>query len=87
MGYEDKARLNMFAGASSLSSDQFFGREERGGNSGSGGASSSARDLIAGANLYDMKEGVKEGVTRVAGRLSNLASDFMSQVQEKYGGY
>ena len=87
MGFEDKARLNQFAGASSLSSDQFFGREERGGHAGAGGASSSARDMIANANLYDMKEGVKEGVTRVAGRLSNLASDFMNQVQEKYGGY
>lgn len=86
LGYEDKARLNQFAGASSLSSDQFFGREERTAG-GSGSGSSSARDLIAGANLYDMKEGVREGVTRVAGRLSNMASDFMSQVQEKYGGY
>ena len=91
MDYEDKARLNRFAGASSLSSDQFFGREEKGSRGGGGGSSSfsssAAGNLISGANLYDMKEGVKEGVTRVAGRLSNLASDLMSSVQEKYGGY
>lgn len=88
--YEDKERLNRFAGASSLSSDQFFGREDKGGrgsSSSSSFSSSAAGNLISGANLYDMKEGVREGVTRVAGRLSNLASDLMSSVQEKYGGY
>lgn len=88
LDYEDKARLNRFAGASSLSSDQFFGREDsRPGGRGGGNYSAAASNLMAGANLYDMKEGVKEGVTRVAGRLSNLASDLMSSVQEKYGGY
>ena len=82
--FEDKARLSRFAGANSLSSDQLFGREEK---AGSRLSSSAASNLISGANLYDMKEGVKEGVTRVGGRLSNLASDLMSSVQEKYGGY
>lgn len=35
--------------------------------------------------MYDIREGVKDGVTKVAGKLSNMASDVMSSLQEKYG--
>lgn len=77
--YEEKTRLNQFQGASSLSSDEYFGRNTN--------KQPNAYSNISGANLYDIKEGVKDSVTKVAGRLSNLASDVMSSIQEKYGGY
>ena len=34
-------------------------------------------------DLDDVKESVRQGVTKVAGRLSNLASGAMSQLQVK----
>lgn len=79
-GFEEKARLNQFQNVSSLSSDEYFGRNT---NKPAQGYSSS----LSGANLYDIKEGVKDSVTKVGQRLSNIASDVMSSIQEKYGGY
>lgn len=38
-----------------------------------------------GPDLDDVKESVRQGVTRVAGRLSTLANDMMSSIQDKYG--
>lgn len=40
-----------------------------------------------GPDLDDVKESVKQGVTKVAGRLSNMATNVMSSLQDKYGGY
>jgi len=74
--FEERSRMNRFQGASSLSSDEYFGRTP---------ANNSSGYSMGGTNLYDIKEGVKEGVTKVAGRLSNLASDVMSSIQDKYG--
>ena len=76
--FEERTRLNRFQGASSLSSDEYFGRNVN-------NTSSSAGYSMGGTNLYDIKEGVREGVTKVAGRLSNLASDVMTSIQDKYG--
>lgn len=36
-------------------------------------------------DLDDVKESVRQGVHKVAGRLSSLANDVMSSLQEKYG--
>ena len=77
--FEERSRLNKFQGASSLSSDEYFGRNTTTASSSSGYSS------LGGTNLYDIKEGVRDGVTKVAGRLSNLASDVMSSIQDKYG--
>lgn len=77
--FEERSRLNKFQGASSLSSDEYFGRSNTSNTSSSSGYS------MGGTNLYDIKEGVREGVTKVAGRLSNLASDVMTSIQDKYG--
>lgn len=75
--FEERARLHKFQGASSLSSDEYFGRN-------TGPQSSASAMAGGGANLYDIKESVrdavKDGVTKVAGRLS----DVMSSLQEKY---
>jgi ADP-ribosylation factor GTPase-activating protein 2/3 len=42
-------------------------------------------DLFQNVDLDDMKESVRQGVTKVAGKLSNLANGMMSSLQEKYG--
>lgn len=39
-----------------------------------------------GPDLEDVRESVRQGVTKVAGRLSSLASGVMSSLQDKYGG-
>lgn len=39
-----------------------------------------------GPDLDDVKESVRQGVTKVAGRLSSIASGVMTSLQDKYGG-
>lgn len=36
-------------------------------------------------DLEDVKESVRQGVTKVAGRISSLANGVMSSIQERYG--
>ena len=71
-----RANLNKFEGSSSISSDELFG-------SGPNRSSSSSSSFNR-ADLSDIKEGVRQGVTKVAGRLSNFASGVMSSVQVRY---
>lgn len=40
----------------------------------------------SGPDLEDVRESVRQGVTKVAGRLSSLASGVMTSFQDKYGG-
>lgn len=40
----------------------------------------------SGPDLEDVRESVRQGVTKVAGRLSSLASGVMTSLQDKYGG-
>lgn len=40
----------------------------------------------SGPDMDDVKESVRQGVTKVAGRLSSMANDMMSSFQDKYGG-
>lgn len=49
-----------------------------------GGGYSTAVNFNA-PDLDDVKESVRQGVHKVAGRLSNLANDVMSSLQDKYG--
>ncbi|GIY07086.1 ADP-ribosylation factor GTPase-activating protein 2 [Caerostris darwini] len=75
--FERKANLTKFEGSSSISSDDFFGND------------SSRRTASASSyntpNLYEIKEGVRDGVTRVAGRISSIANGVMSSLQDRYG--
>ncbi len=66
--------LNRFEGSNSISSDDYF-------NKPSNQRSKSSISNFNGPNLYDIKEGVKDGVTQVAGKLSNLATNVMSSIQ------
>lgn len=36
-------------------------------------------------DLDDVKESVRQGVHKVAGRLSSIANDVMTSIQDKYG--
>ncbi|XP_022219661.2 ADP-ribosylation factor GTPase-activating protein 2 isoform X2 [Drosophila obscura] len=81
------ASLNRFQGSRAISSSDYFGDGSpagRGGSSGGGGYSSAnfnAPDL----DVESVKESVRQGVHKVAGRISNLANDVMSSLQDKYG--
>lgn len=78
--YENKSNLSRFQGSDAISSDAYFNREIPKSRSG-------YSEAISSANLYDIKEGVKDGVSKVAGRLSSLATDVFSSLQDKYGNF
>jgi len=76
------ANLNRFQGSTSISSDMYFNRE-----TGTGGMSKSQSYTanLQAPDMEDVKESVRQGVTKVAGRLSGMASGVMNQIQDKYG--
>jgi len=69
------ANLSRFQGSSSISSADYFGRQE---------TTPAGRGLQT-PDMDDVKESVRMGVTKVAGRLSGLASGALSSIQDKYG--
>ncbi|XP_068622969.1 ADP-ribosylation factor GTPase-activating protein 3 [Battus philenor] len=74
--WERDSNLSRFQGSSSISSAEYFGddRPQR-----QPGFTVSAPDLD------EVRESVRAGVTRVAGRLSSLANGVVSSIQERYG--
>merc|ERR1712202_10590 len=78
---DSDANLNRFQGSNSISSDMYFNRE---GSQGMNKSQSYSSNLQA-PDMGDVKESVRQGVTKVAGRLSGMASGVMSQIQDKYG--
>ncbi|PNF15407.1 ADP-ribosylation factor GTPase-activating protein 2 [Cryptotermes secundus] len=74
--WERKANLSRFEGSSSISSAEYFGT----GSQNSGGSSN-----LTTTDLEDVKESVRQGVTKVAGKLSSIANDVMSSIQDRYG--
>jgi len=80
---ERDANLSRFQGSNSISSDMYFNRE-----TGAGGGmrqSQSYGSNFQAPDMDDVKESVRQGVTKVAGRLSGMASGVMSSIQDKYG--
>lgn len=71
------ANLNRFQGQASISSAEYFGRQET--------APGSRLSNMTTPDMEDVKESVRQGVTKVAGRLSGMASGVMSQLQDRYG--
>ena len=63
--------MSRFQGSASISSAEYFGRQEVG---------PSGR-AVATPDLDDVKESVRQGVTKVAGRLSSMASGAMTSLQ------
>ncbi|KFB35585.1 AGAP005609-PB-like protein [Anopheles sinensis] len=84
--YDRSANLSKFQGSTSISSADYFGNGSSMGSGGrSGGGSRGPALQYNGPDLDDVRESVRQGVTKVAGRLSNLASDVMNSIQDKYG--
>lgn len=67
----EKSNLSRFEGSNSISSAELFGREEMTG----------VNSTYQPPDLDDVKESVKQGVTKVAGKLSSLANGMMSSFQ------
>nr|CAX75117.1 GTPase-activating protein ZNF289 [Schistosoma japonicum] len=64
--------FSRFQGSSSISSDDYFGRPK-------------VRQSQVSYELQNIKDGVKQSVTKVAGRLSNLANDVVHTLQDRFG--
>jgi len=83
-GDSKDANLSRFQGSTAISSDMYFNRD-----TGSGGMSRSSSSYsynsIQAPDMEDVRESVKQGVNKVAGRLSNMASGVMNQIQDRYG--
>lgn len=71
--WERKANLARFEGSLSISSADYFGT----GNS----HNSSSGSHLTTPDLEDVKESVRQGVTKVAGKLSSIANGVMSTIQ------
>lgn len=65
----DSMDSNRFAGSQSISSDDYFNR-----------TSSSGRGQ-SNVDLQDLKDGVRQGVTKVAGKLSSIANGVVNSLQ------
>lgn len=72
----EKVNLCQFEGSSSISSAELFGRQ-----------TNEHPSSIQTPDFDDVKESVRQGVTRVAGKLSSFANGVMSSIQDKYGGF
>ncbi|XP_063403769.1 ADP-ribosylation factor GTPase-activating protein 2-like isoform X1 [Mytilus trossulus] len=72
--FETKQNLQKFQGSNSISSDDYFGDN-----------SSKNRSYNSGPDLQEIKDGVRQGVTKVAGKISSIASGVMTSLQDKYG--
>ncbi|XP_014245018.1 ADP-ribosylation factor GTPase-activating protein 2 [Cimex lectularius] len=77
--WERNSNLSRFEGSTSISSADYFGRNE------CNNRSSGLASQIQTPDLDDVRESVRQGVTKVAGKLSSLANGVMSSIQEKYG--
>uniref|UniRef100_A0A182RRW3 Arf-GAP domain-containing protein n=1 Tax=Anopheles funestus TaxID=62324 RepID=A0A182RRW3_ANOFN len=88
-GYDRSSNLSKFQGSTSISSADYFGHGSSsmgsGGGAGRSGGSRGPALQYNGPDLEDVRESVRQGVTKVAGRISSLASDVMNSIQDKYG--
>ncbi|XP_011164302.1 ADP-ribosylation factor GTPase-activating protein 2 isoform X2 [Solenopsis invicta] len=84
--WERKNNLRRFEGSSSISSADYFGTEN---SLPTSPTSSLSMRLTAGragvVDLDDVRESVRQGVNKVAGRLSSLANAAVSSIQDRYG--
>jgi len=82
---ERDANLTRFQGSNSISSDMYFNRDNGAGAGGSNVRQSQSYQNFQTPDMDDVKESVRQGVTKVAGRLSGMASGVMNSIQDKYG--
>jgi len=81
--HERRSNLARFEGSSAISSADYFGETTHRTSSSSTGYGAG----LTTPDMEDVKESVRSGVTKVAGRLSSMASTVMNSVQDRYGGY
>lgn len=74
--WERKSNLSRFEGSSSISSADYFNRTE---------VAPGAGYTMQAPDMDDVKESVRQGVTKVAGKLSSLANGVMSSIQVSSG--
>jgi len=76
--YQDEARLRNVEGRSGISSDDFYGRTS---NNQSQSSISNMRNHVP--DMYDVKEGVRQGVRSVAGKLSHYVGKLQEAIEER----
>lgn len=76
--FEAQQNINRFQGARGISSADYFGEPQTNRAGGGGGG-----PMMQTPDLEDVKESVRQGVTKVAGRLGTLANGVMSSLQER----
>ncbi|KAF8564924.1 ADP-ribosylation factor GTPase-activating protein 3 [Paragonimus westermani] len=69
----EELNLSRFQGSTSISSDEYFGR-----------AKPQPPSHLSN-ELQQIKDGVRQGVTKVASRLSTLATGVVSTIQDRWG--
>ncbi|XP_011501996.1 PREDICTED: ADP-ribosylation factor GTPase-activating protein 2 [Ceratosolen solmsi marchali] len=82
--WEQKNNLRRFEGSSSISSADYFGT----GQSNATSPTSSLSMNIGGrggVDFDDVRESVRQGVNKVAGRISSLANAAVNSIQDRYG--
>ncbi|XP_063971176.1 ADP-ribosylation factor GTPase-activating protein 2-like isoform X1 [Lytechinus pictus] len=90
--------LKRFANAKSISSDQFFDQEKNADHENQSGRFSNSQSISSddffgrpatrgpsGADLGAIKDGMKDGVNQVAGKLSRMANGLVNSIQDHYG--
>ncbi|CAD7005392.1 unnamed protein product [Ceratitis capitata] len=74
-----KPNLKRFQNSDSISSSELFGQAN------GRRSRDPAAVVFQPPDLDDVKESVRQGVHKVAGRLSSIANDVMTSIQDKYG--
>ncbi|XP_057341961.1 ADP-ribosylation factor GTPase-activating protein 2 isoform X2 [Microplitis mediator] len=86
--WERKTTLRRFEGSSSISSSDFFGNNQSsptGSSYSSGSLSMSSIAARTGSvDLEDVRESVRQGVNKVAGKISSLANAAVNSLQDRY---
>merc|ERR1712192_125643 len=79
------ANLSRFQGSASISSDMYFNRDTPNAGGGGGMPKSASSYSMQAPDMEDVKESVRQGVSKLGGRLSGMASGVMGSIQDKYG--
>ncbi|XP_051169251.1 ADP-ribosylation factor GTPase-activating protein 2 isoform X2 [Leptopilina boulardi] len=83
--WERKNNLRRFEGSSSISSADYFGTGQSNPTSPTSSSSSLSMNFEGRVDLEDVRESVRQGVNKVAGKLSSLANAAVSSIQDRYG--
>ncbi|XP_068987312.1 ADP-ribosylation factor GTPase-activating protein 2 isoform X1 [Bombus flavifrons] len=83
--WERKNNLRRFEGSSSISSADYFGTGSSTVTSPTSSLSIRLSGGRTGVDLDDVRESVRQGVNKVAGRISSLANAAVSSLQDRYG--